>query len=111
MRSEKHVESAIVRLYGDFDVSCEQRFRQGLARALDGETSTLILDLRALAFIDSVGLRVLLSIDSAARREGFELKVLCGDGQVRHVLSVTGLDRRLPLVDHSGLEPTSDSPA
>jgi anti-anti-sigma factor len=101
----------IVRLSGEFDLACEERFQDELGRVLDGHTESLLLDLRGLDFIDSTGLRVLVHTDALARSDGVGFTVLCGDGQVRNVLKETGLDGVLPVVDpRGGLVPRSDSP-
>ena len=111
MRGERDLNALSIRLAGEFDLTCERRFRDELARLLDGEIDTFLLDLRGLRFIDSTGLRLLLQIEALARREGFDFTVLCGDGQVRDVLRTTGLDGVLAVVDLSGgLVPASDSP-
>ena len=110
MQSRREFDTAVIRLSGEFDLSCEDTFFEELGRTLDSETSTLILDLQALEFIDSTGLRMLLSLDNLARSDGLDFTVFCGDGTVRRVLRETGLDGVLPLVDPSGLVPATDSP-
>lgn len=110
MESERRGPTALIRLFGEFDLSCERPFEEELSEALDDLTSHLILDLCDLDFIDSVGLRILLSLENRSRDEDFALVVLCGDGQVRQVLRQTGLDGLLPLVDPAGIVPASDSP-
>jgi len=110
MESDRQGPTALIRLTGEFDLSCEQSFEEELARALDAMTSQLVVDLCELSFIDSVGLRMLLTLENRSRTEDFALAVLCGAGQVRDVLKQTGLDGLLPLVDPSGIVPASDSP-
>ena len=89
-----------LRLRGEFDLSCEQRFQEELGLQMDNTVSRLVVDLRALTFIDSTGLRMLLSLDAIARSDGFDFAVLCEtEGLVRMVLRETGLDRVLPIVD------------
>ena len=102
--------TALIRLIGEFDLSCEQPFEEKLAAALDPLTSQLVVDLCELTFIDSVRLRMLLSLENRSRAEDFALVVICGEGQVREVLKLSGLDGLLPLVDPSGIVPSSDSP-
>jgi anti-anti-sigma factor len=110
MRDERNLGTTIIRLAGEFDLASYERFQEELGRLLDSETDSLVLDLVGLEFIDSTGLRVLVQIDSLARRDGFDFTVLSGDGQVRQVLRASGLDGVLPLVDPSGIVPASDSP-
>jgi anti-sigma B factor antagonist len=110
MRFERQPRAAIVRLAGEFDLSSEERFQRELEHLLDDDVWTFMLDLRGLDFIDSTGLRMLVQVDAIARREGFDLAVLCGDGRVRAVLRESGLDGVLPVIDPSGVVPASDSP-
>jgi anti-sigma B factor antagonist len=110
MVTEQAAGKSIVRLYGEFDLSCEQAFNEELAQVVEGDPSALIIDVRRLEFIDSTGLRALLSLHKLAREDGFDFTLLCGDGIVRRVLRETGLDGVLPLVDTSGAVPVSDPP-
>jgi anti-sigma B factor antagonist len=109
MESERRLDTTLIRLSGEFDISCEEAFLEELGGVLDSATSTLIVDLRALDFMDSTGLRVLVSLDNLARSDGFDFTVLCGNGRVRRVLRETGLDRLLPVVDPSDVVPATDA--
>jgi anti-sigma B factor antagonist len=111
MWSERQLDTAVIHLSGEFDLSCTDAFFEELGRALDSETSALVLDLQALQFIDSTGLRMLLSLDSRAKSDGFDFTVRCRDGTVRRVLRETGLDGVLPVVDPSSRVPATDSAA
>lgn len=110
IETERRGPTALIRLSGEFDLSCEDSFDDVLSAALRRPTSQLVLDLCELDFIDSVGLRMLLSLENRSRAEDFAFVVVCGEGQVRQVLRQTGLDGLLPLVDRSGVVPASDSP-
>lgn len=110
MRHEHHLGTTIIRLFGEFDLSGDERLKEEIGRVLDSETQTFMLDLRGLEFIDSTGLRILVQIDEMARQDGLDFSVVCGDGQVRDVLRITGLDGVLPLSDPRGAVPSSDSP-
>jgi anti-anti-sigma factor len=94
---ERDAEAALIRLEGELDLSCEYGFRAEVARVMAWQPSTVIIDLRDLTFIDPPGLRMLVELGGAARRDDFELTLIHADGQVQKVLSITGLDRMLPL--------------
>ncbi len=53
-------DAAVVTMKGDLDIASEARATAQLERAMDG-CGLLIADLRELAFLDSTGVRVLLS--------------------------------------------------
>ena len=94
---ERDADTAFIRLEGEFDLSCEDRFHAEVARITAWQPGTVVLDLRDLTFIDSRGLRMVLELDGASRQRGFELALVQADGQVQRVLSITGLDRLLSL--------------
>ncbi len=110
VRLERHLDTTIIRLYGEFDLSSEERFREELDALLDNETATLVVDLRGLTFMDSTGLRALIWLHNYAEQDGLDYAVLCDKGNVRRVLHETGMDGVLPLVDPSGAVPRAESP-
>jgi anti-sigma B factor antagonist len=63
-----------------------------------GDARLLVLDLTAVTFIDSTGVRVLIEADRACAGSGSRLVVLAGDGPVRRMLELCELDGRLALV-------------
>ena len=68
-------------------------------QALVGMLTALILDLQEVTFLDSTGLRAIVSADARARADRFELKIVRGPEQVQKLLHLTGMDKILPLVD------------
>jgi anti-anti-sigma factor len=105
---ERDGAAATLRLSGEFDVACEDSFKQAVAEALSDGTHELLVDLRDLAFIDSSGLRFLIAVWMESRRDGFDLSVLQGTGHVRRVLDIAGLERVLPIAD-AGSSKQSDA--
>src|SRR3989449_5481748 len=85
MHVEQQLDTVLIRLHGEFDLTCEEPFRDELASALDADTTILVLDLRALTFIDSCGLRMLVTLDRATSENGVDFTVLSGEGHVRAV--------------------------
>ena len=83
---------ATVSLVGECDLATVPRFRQAVVGATR-DRSSLVVDLSALEFIDSVGLGVLIG----ARRRVGTLAVVCPPGRVRDLLAVTQLDQILDV--------------
>src|SRR5262249_34855132 len=110
MRVERSHNTVTVRLQGEFDLGCVERFEEGLDSALGRWTDGLIVDLHGLTFIDSAGLRTLVVLTGRANEDGLDYKLLCGGGAVRRILHETGLDGVLPVIGQSGAVPPSDSP-
>ena len=57
-----------------------------------------MLDLRAVTFIDSTGVRLILQARERARRHRAGLVLLCEPGEVTRVLALSGLDGQLDVV-------------
>jgi anti-anti-sigma factor len=64
--------ASVVRVAGDIDLSTATRLRTALTTAL-GQSSWIIVDLRRVEAVDSVGLGVLIAAREAARRSGGDL--------------------------------------
>jgi anti-sigma B factor antagonist len=88
-----------VALNGEFDISCARKVEEELRRVEDGKPRTLVLDLRRLSFMDSTGLRVILSADSRAQKDGRRLAIIQGPDAVRRVFQIKRLDERLDIVE------------
>jgi anti-sigma B factor antagonist len=88
-----------VALNGEFDISCARRVEEELRRVEDGKPQTLVLDLRGLSFMDSTGLRVILSADARAQKDERRLAIIQGPEAVQRVFQITRLDERLDIVD------------
>ena len=61
--------------------------------------ATLVLDLHALKFLDSTGLRLIISAHSRARRAGRRLRIVPGNAAVRRIFHLTGVGERLDIMD------------
>jgi anti-sigma B factor antagonist len=91
--------AAIVTVSGELDLCTVPELSRIVAE--EGDARLLILDLNAVTFIDSTGMRVLIEADRACANSGARLVVLTGDGPVRRVLDLCKLADRLTLVtDH-----------
>lgn len=92
-------ETVVVRLVGEFDIAGVRDFHRVLARVQEGGPTHICVDLRELVFMGATGLRALLDLEVRARRDGFELSVVKGPSPVQRVFEMTGVDRRLTLID------------
>jgi anti-sigma B factor antagonist len=89
---------------GDLDVSATELLLARIEAEAAREPDLIVLDLSALSFIDSTGLRALLQAGELAADRGFELSIVRGQGQVARVMRITRLDEVLPLVDGAAAE-------
>jgi anti-sigma B factor antagonist len=91
--------AAIVELGGTLDLHGTPAFDREIERLLRGETREILVDLRGLEFMDSLGLRSLVTAHRTALRAGVPLWLVRGGPPVMQVLRMTGMDMNLPLID------------
>ena len=99
IEAHDHDGLAHVVLTGELDLSTIGKVEQELARVEGAGPATVALDLSRLTFLDSSGLRVIVSADKRARRENRRFVVVRGPDTVQRVFSITRLDQQLDLVD------------
>ena len=86
-------------LRGELDLSTVDKVEQELA-ALEAEGERLVvLDLSGLTFLDSTGLRLMVTADQRAQKDGRRLVIVKGPETVQRVFSITKLDETLEMVD------------
>ena len=100
-RTDRLGTMTVVALMGELDIASEADATAALAAALDEGNGggVLVADLRDLAFLDSTGVRVLLTADLQAKERGVRFGVARGGGMVRRLLDVTRIEQRFPVVD------------
>jgi anti-sigma B factor antagonist len=81
---------------GELDIATAARLEHALH---DGREpgDRVVLDLAALEFIDSTGLRVIVRGVEAARRDGWELQLRQGPPAVQRVFEISGVLGALPF--------------
>ena len=98
--------TVVVAPHGEIDLATVAAVRGKLDGV--GAHEVLVLDLRGVSFMDSSGVALVVDEHRRAEREGSEFRVVAGpDDQVRRLFDVTGLSRRLRLIE-SGAERTAD---
>jgi anti-anti-sigma factor len=89
---------ATAALVGEFDMAATFTIEPALERLLARpELRALTLDLRALRFIDSTGVGVLLRVHDEAERREIALAIEPGPPEVHRVFEVAGLADVLPF--------------
>ena len=83
---------------GEIDVASAPKMQAQIeeARAHHGSTRVL-LDLEGVQFMDSSGLRVIVSLHQELAAEKGSLVLLGATSEVRHILALTGLDGHLNI--------------
>ena len=88
----------ILVLRGELDLANAALLQGELDSAEIAPAPMVVLDLQQLEFIDSTGLRVLLTAHERARERGQEFAVTRGSEQVQRLLSITGVNEHLRVI-------------
>lgn len=93
---------ASLALRGELDLAGAPLLERTLLELERQSPSLLVVDLGALRFIDSTGLRLLLAANTRAHKRGGELVLRPGDANVQRVFDVTGALEVLRFEDAVG---------
>lgn len=99
LQTETQGEAVRIVLTGELDISTAPRVEEELGRVEEGSPAVIVLDLRELEFMDSTGLRVIVSADARAREDDRSLRLVRGPEAVQRIFRVTRLDERLEIGD------------
>ncbi len=88
-----------VELVGELDLSTVVKVQEELQRVEQSSPATVVIDLSRLTFLDSTGLRCIVTADERARGEGRRMVVVRGPDPVQRVFTITRLEERLEMVD------------
>ena len=88
-----------ISLKGELDLSSVGKVQEELRRVEAEGPAVLVLDLSNLTFLDSTGLRTVVTADERARENGRRLVVVRGPDAVQRVFAFTRLEERLEMVD------------
>jgi anti-anti-sigma factor len=82
------------------------KVEEELKRVEGAAPPLVLLDLSRLSFLDSTGLRCVITAAERAKQNQRRLVIVKGPDAVQRVFSITGLDDRLEMVDDaSGVRP------
>ena len=96
---------ALVYVEGDIDLATSNTLREALAEALE-KSATVVVDLGAVGFIDSSGLKELVFGNREAERAGGSLRLRRPSRMLLRLLEITALDSVL-LIDNEAPPPTA----
>ena len=91
--------ASILAVSGELDLRTSPELEERLGHAFDSGAELVILDLRQIEFMDSTGLRVLLTAHQRAQESGRRFALVKGADQVERVLTLTGVRDLLTVVD------------
>jgi anti-sigma B factor antagonist len=92
-------QTANVALTGELDIATAPALEQKLSRLPREGVARVMLDMRALSFIDSTGLRVVLGLADGLTLSSAGVVIIRGPEAVQRVFALTGADRELVMID------------
>ncbi|MFN7148228.1 MAG: STAS domain-containing protein [Microthrixaceae bacterium] len=95
-RIEFNAHSNVVAIRGDIDVASAAQLRAAVAAAAAAHDGWVTLDLSHCTFMDSSGIHEMAEASAA----GIRIELRNVGREVRSVLSITGVDRRVSSVPH-----------
>ncbi len=88
-RELKHV--SVVKISGRVDSGTAPDMERALQGLIDADRNQIVLDLRDTEYMSSAGLRVLVSMLKAAKKNGGDLRLTQLSSRVKEVLELAGL--------------------
>jgi anti-anti-sigma factor len=98
LETREEGEQVRIAVAGELDLSSALTFDEEIRRAEERKPETLVIDLSALKFLDSTGLRLIMSAHARARKTGRRLKIVEGGDAVKRIFKLAGVNRRLDIV-------------
>ena len=97
-RSVRDGKTHLLKLSGELDLVSYEALDHELRRIEATDASTIVIDLSELAFLDAVGIRLLVEADARSRSDSRRLRLIPGGDRVQRVLQLCGLEESLPFV-------------
>jgi anti-anti-sigma factor len=92
--------TSAIELEGELDLAARPTLEEAIDTAVEpGPVETVVIDFTRVVFADSTTLAWLMAVDARMRASGGRLVAVAHPGPVLDLLRLTGLDRRLTLVD------------
>ena len=91
--------TTVLRLYGELDMAATPELRPVLHEVQHGGSSDVVIDLRGLSFLDSMGLSVLMEAYGAGQDGHRTVSFIAGGRTVHRVFQITKMDERVTWVE------------
>jgi anti-sigma B factor antagonist len=91
--------TVVIDLAGELDIASAPELKKAIDRATASGARIVIVDLHGLEFMDSTGISLLVRAHKSALKSEHRFAVIKGAPQVDRLLTLTGLDQQLTLLD------------
>jgi anti-sigma B factor antagonist len=93
VRTEQHGDAAVVVPTGELDLATAPALEEALGRAFETDAARVVLDLRELEFIDSSGLRTLLTARRRSEDAAARFSLVAGHRGLERTLEIAGVHK------------------
>ncbi len=93
IEGERSSGTLIAKASGRIDGSNAREFQDALETFLEGESSSLVLDLENLSYISSAGLRVILLVSKKLQKSSAQFGVCSLSVSISEVFQISGFDK------------------
>lgn len=94
-------ETIVLAFRGVLDLETVQAAEAAFAAAEEQQPKRVVVDLSDVEFIDSTGLRLIVSADTRTKQHGRMLQIVKGPDRVHRVFRMTLMNERLAFIDHA----------
>ena len=99
IHTELNGDAARLTLVGELDMATAPRVEEAVADVLAKGARDVIVDLSGLAFVDSSGLRLFITLNDRAAAEAWTLGLIRPPARSFAVFQITGADQNLPFIE------------
>ena len=93
VRTEQHGDAAVIIPTGELDLATAPALEDALQDAFENGSGRVVLDLRELEFIDSSGLRTLLTARRRAEQSSARFSLVAGHRSLERTLEIAGVHK------------------
>ena len=90
-------DALVITISGELDALAVKKL-EPIMEPLPGGYRNVLLDLRDISFVDSTGIGAIVFIFKRLQGHDAILRLICGDGQPRDLLSLLRIDRTIPCL-------------
>jgi anti-anti-sigma factor len=96
---EKYKGKGLLRAQGEIDLATVELLDTAVSDALKDGLNEVVIDMTKVSFMDSTGIRSLLTNAERINEAGGKMAIVLSGGPVARTLSVTGVDALLSIYD------------
>lgn len=101
IRIDRDDNKCVITLEGEVDVYTAPRLKDSLLEQIEAGCQYMILDMDAVAFIDSSGLGVLVGALRRVKERSGSVRLVCSRDNILKIFRITGLDKVFPIFSNA----------